>query len=363
MITTILYTVAALSSLGLLAALVLYVISRKFHVEEDPRLEQIEEVLPSANCGGCGYPGCKGFAEAALKAGSLEDLNCPAGGNEVMKQVAEILGVEAVEHPPFVAVVKCAGTLSMRPKTSFYDGPRTCHIEHSLYSGETDCEYGCLGEGDCAAVCDFDALHMDPVTGLPVVTEDKCTACNKCVTECPRDIMSLWPQGRKNRKIYVACMNEEKGGTARKYCSAACSACAKCADVCKYDAINIASNLASIDPDLCKLCRKCEDVCDASNIMAINFPERKPRPERKERPAKTERPPREKRVAKTDKSDIGATTAARERPERPARKERAERPARERKPAAQRPPREKRATRERKTDSDTSENSIQPPKN
>jgi len=277
MAETLFNTVLMMGALGLVASVILFIVSKKFYVEEDPRIEQVEEALPSSNCGGCGYPGCKGFAEALVNADTLDGLHCPVGGNEVMKQVAEILGKEAVEQPPFVAVVKCAGTLSMRPKTSVYEGTPSCKIEHSLYSGDTDCEYGCLGQGDCAAVCEFDALHMDPVTGLPVVNEDKCTACNKCVTECPRDIMALWPQGRKNRKIYVACVNEEKGGTARKYCSAACSACSKCSDVCKYDAINIENNLAFIDPEACKLCRKCVDVCDAHNIIASNFPEKKKR--------------------------------------------------------------------------------------
>ena len=269
----VLYTVLILSSLGIVAAIIIYIVSKKFYVKEDPRIEQLMDVLPNTNCGGCGYPGCKNFAEGLAIADELDDFHCPVGGNEVMKQVAEILGKEAVERDPYIAVVKCAGSREHRKKVNNYDGAANCSIATDLYSGDRGCADGCVGLGECADACDFDALHMNPITRLPEVVEDKCTACNACVTACPKDIIQLWPKGKKNKRIYVACVNEDKGGTARKNCAVACSGCAKCFDECRYDAITIANNLATIDPDLCKLCAECVEVCDSRNIIADNIPQ------------------------------------------------------------------------------------------
>ncbi len=275
---TIIATIVSLSALGALAAIVLYFIAQKFKVETDPKIEDVEEVLPATNCGGCGYPGCRAFAEALVKADDISDMHCPVGGNEVMKQVAEILGTEVEEKDPYVAVVKCSGSFEHRKKTNVYDGAPNCKIASQLYGGDTGCAYGCVGLGDCVESCDFEAMYMDENTGLPVVIEDKCVACNACVVACPKDIMELWPKGRKSRRIYVACMNEEKGGVAKKHCSVACTGCEKCVDVCRYDAVTVNDSLAVIDPEKCKLCKKCVEVCKSNVIAAVNFPPPKNRP-------------------------------------------------------------------------------------
>ncbi|HZL08951.1 MAG TPA: Fe-S cluster domain-containing protein [Prolixibacteraceae bacterium] len=275
MSTIIIYTVLILSSIGILSAIILYFVAQKFKVYEDPRIDQVESALPGANCGGCGFAGCRAFAETCVSRGELADLFCPVGGNDTMGSVAGVLGIEAEKKDPRVAVVRCNGTCEHRPKTNVYDGSMSCAIAASLYSGDTGCQYGCLGCGDCVTVCDFDAIHMNPATGLPEVDDDKCVACGACVKACPKTLIELRKKAPKARKIYVACRNMDKGGVARKSCSVACIGCGKCEKECKYDAISIVNNLAFIDADKCKLCRKCVSVCPTNAILELNFPPRK----------------------------------------------------------------------------------------
>lgn len=271
----IIYTIITLVAIGSAAAIILYFVAQKFKVYEDPRIDEVEESLPAANCGGCGFPGCRNFAETLVKSDSWEDLFCPVGGNETMARAASILGREAIEQAPRVAVVRCNGTPEFRPRVNQYDGAPTCAIAHSLYAGEGGCPHGCLGLADCVVVCAFDAIHMDPKTDLPVVVDDKCTACGACVEACPRDIIELRKKNKKDRKIFVSCINEEKGAPAKKNCSVACIGCSKCFNVCPYEAITMENNKAFIDSDKCKLCRKCVVVCPTNAILEINFPLRK----------------------------------------------------------------------------------------
>ena len=249
---------------------------------EDPRIAKVSEVLPQANCGGCGYPGCSGFAGACVKAadaGSLEGKLCPVGGAPVMEKVAAILGLEAVAAEPKVAVVRCNGSCENRPRTALYDGAKSCAIAHATSGGETGCTFGCLGCGDCVEACQFDAIHMNPETGLPEVDEEKCTACGACSKACPRKIIEIRPKGKNNRRVVVMCVNKDKGAVANKACKASCIGCGKCVKVCPFEAITLENNLAYIDPAKCKSCRKCESECPKGAIQAINFPPRKPKVE------------------------------------------------------------------------------------
>lgn len=279
----ILVAVISLGAIGLIAAVILYAASKKFAVYEDPRIAKVSEVLPQANCGGCGYPGCSGFATACVNAcdssKSIEGKFCPVGGQPVMTKVASILGLEATASEPKVAVVRCNGSCENAPRKVKYDGTMSCKVVHATCGGETGCSYGCLGCGDCVAACQFDAIKMNPVTGLPEVDEDKCTSCGACVKACPRSIIELRPKGKNNRRMYVRCVNKDKGAVARKSCSVACIGCGKCVKVCPFEAITLENNLAYIDPEKCRLCRKCEPECPQSTIIAMNFPPRKPKAE------------------------------------------------------------------------------------
>ena len=273
----ILIAIISLGAIALILSIVLYVVSKVFSIYIDPRISQIESVLPQANCGGCGYPGCSGFANACVKGHSLENMQCPVGGETVMKKVAEILNLAPVDAEPMIAVIRCNGTCENRPHTTVYDGVRSCAVMSALYEGETGCSYGCLGCGDCVNVCQFGAIHMNREIGLPEVDGSKCTACGACAKACPRDVIEVRPRGKKERRIYVQCVSKDEGALAGEVCTVACIGCGRCAEVCPFDAITVENNLAYIDAEKCRLCRKCEDACVQNAIVAVNFPPRKNR--------------------------------------------------------------------------------------
>ncbi|MDP8211806.1 MAG: RnfABCDGE type electron transport complex subunit B [Candidatus Zapsychrus exili] len=275
----IIYTIFSLTAVGVSAAVILYLIAQKFKVEEDPKIDEIEEALPAANCGGCGLAGCRAFAEALVKTKDLENFYCPVGGSECMANIAKILGIEAVAKKPTVAVIRCSGSKEHRQKTNVYDSAKTCAISSSVYSGDTGCQYGCLGLGDCVDVCKFNAIYMDQVSQLPIVIDENCTGCGACIAACPKDIIELRNQGPKLRRVFVSCINKDKGGIARKACKVACIGCGKCVKACPFDAITLEDNLAYIDFEKCKLCRKCTLECPTGSIIEANFP---PKPVKQE---------------------------------------------------------------------------------
>ncbi len=279
----ILIAVIVLAAIGLVAAAVLWIVSKQFAVVEDPRLAQVAALLPQANCGGCGYPGCSGFAAACVKAadqGSLDGKLCPVGGTDVMQKVADALGMTVEASAPKVAVLRCNGTCENRPRIVEFDGHLSCRVQQMTGMGETGCPWGCLGCGDCVAACQFGAIKMNPETGLPEVDETVCTACGACSKACPRGIIEIRLAGPKGRRMVVLCNSKDKGAIANKVCKAACIGCGKCVKTCdKFEAITLENNLAYIDATKCKLCRKCEEDCPKGAIHAFNFPPRKPKPE------------------------------------------------------------------------------------
>lgn len=271
-------SILVLGGIGIVAAVLLYAVASRFRVDEDPRIDQIEALLPGANCGGCGMSGCRAFATACVKADSLSGFACPGGGASVMKRIGDIVGLAAPVDKPKIAVVKCNGTCEARPRRVRFDGAWSCAVAQSVGAGEGVCPDGCLGCGDCVEECPYGALHMDRETGLPVVSQDKCVGCGRCVGACPRHIIELRPKGPRGLRVYVACSNHEKGGVAMKECDNACIGCSKCLKVCGHDAITMDGFLAYIDADKCKLCRKCEAECPRGSIVAVNFPVKKTNP-------------------------------------------------------------------------------------
>lgn len=268
----ILFTAIVLGVLGLLGGGLLYLTSKKFQVDEDPRIALIEKELAGANCGGCGFSGCHAFATECVNRGNLEGLSCPVGGAAAMAKIATILGVEATEQMPQIAVIRCNGTCEARPRRYKYDGAASCAIMDAIGVGTTGCTYGCLGCGDCTNACSFNAIHINLETGLPEVDAAKCVGCGKCALECPRKLIELRPVGKLNRRVWVACANRYRGPVARKECQAACIACGKCAKVCNFEAIKISDNLSYIDPKICRTCGKCINECPTGAINATFKP-------------------------------------------------------------------------------------------
>jgi Na+-translocating ferredoxin:NAD+ oxidoreductase RNF subunit RnfB len=216
--------IIALGGLGLLFGMGLAYASKKFEVEVNPKVEQIIEALPGANCGACGLPGCSAFAEAVI-AGRVPPDGCIPGGEDVSAQVSSILGVKKGEAgEPNVAVVQCQGGHTEAEEKFIYQGIQDCHAAQLLAGGHKACRYGCLGLASCVNACPFDAMIMNE-NGLPVVIEEKCTACGICVSTCPRGIMALIPV---SQKIFLGCISQDKAKAVKSVCKVGCFACKIC---------------------------------------------------------------------------------------------------------------------------------------
>jgi Na+-translocating ferredoxin:NAD+ oxidoreductase RNF subunit RnfB len=254
----ILIPVATLGGLGFILAVGLAYASKKFAVEIDPRVEQVEEALAGINCGACGYPGCRGYAEAIV-AGKVEIDKCAPGGMDSISGIAEIMGTEIGQVVPKVAVVQCQGGHEQTEPKFDYQGVDDCRAAQMLGAGFKSCSYGCLGLGSCAAACPFDAITMGK-NGLPIVDEEKCTACGICVSTCPRGIMALIPQ---TQEVYMGCINQDRGPAVKKICQVGCIACRLCVRKNPEGDSGIAmdGNLPSINYEKLTSWAEANDVC------------------------------------------------------------------------------------------------------
>ena len=247
--------------IALIAGVILSVASIVFAVPVDEKAEAIAGVLPGANCGACGFAGCSGYAEALAK-GEAEIGLCSPGGPDVAEECAEILGVSAGSMEKKVAIIQCAGTCSVVDKKMNYDGIDTCAAAAVFFGGDSACQYGCLGHGDCAAVCPENAITV--CNGLATVNEDLCVGCGLCAKACPKNVIIIEAQ-KWNQ--HVRCKNTDKGAETRKTCKVGCIGCMKCQKECEAGAITVTNFNATIDYSKCTNCGHCKDVCPVKAIQ------------------------------------------------------------------------------------------------
>lgn len=231
-----------MTGLGLILALILVVANRKLYVYEDPRIEVVNELLPQSNCGACGIPGCRAFAEEVVT-GNLEPGKCTVASTEVKEEIAEYLGVGFGAEAKRVARLACAGGSNVARQRVHYEGLETCQAAALVAGGGKGCSWGCLGFGDCEEACDFDAITMNE-HGLPVVDPKLCVACPDCSEICPKELFSLQPV---DRKLWVPCKNLLFGDEAEEECEVACNSCGRCVADAAPGLIAMINNLAQID--------------------------------------------------------------------------------------------------------------------
>ncbi|MHC4914044.1 MAG: RnfABCDGE type electron transport complex subunit B [Planctomycetota bacterium] len=279
MVETVGWGAGIMAAIGGALGLLLFVASRAFAVKVDPRIEKINAALPGVNCGGCGYPGCSGYAEAVVNEGAAVDL-CAPGGADCAKAVAEVMGVEFGAAERRVSILACRGTREHAREKYDYFGVNDCRAAVLLHDGAKACRYGCLGLGSCVAVCPFDALVAGE-DSIPHVIEELCTACGKCLTACPRDLFTLRSE---KQTVVVACASHDPGKIVNKACKVGCIGCRKCEKTCKFDAVQVVDGLPVIDYEKCKNCAACVKACPRGIILNFRA-SRRARKERQEKAA------------------------------------------------------------------------------
>ncbi len=249
---------------GIVIGILLGVAAKQLAVEADVNEELILDLLPGINCGACGYPGCEGCA-SAIASGEAGADACTVASSDVHVEIANLLGTEIEVSGRKVAFVKCAGTSDKTRDKLNYHGIEDCReADMAPGGGPKQCEYGCMGYGSCVRVCAFDAIHI--VDGIALVDKEKCTACELCITECPKDLIELVPY--ENTGHFVICNSNDKGREVKKACDIGCIACKLCEKACDYDAVHVKENLAKIDYDKCVNCGECAKKCPTGVILS-----------------------------------------------------------------------------------------------
>ena len=249
---------------GILIGVLLGIASEVFKVEVDEKEIQVREALPGNNCGACGYPGCDGLAKA-IASGEAKVNQCPVGGQPVAAKIAVIMGVDDVgTSEKKVAFVKCKGNCNYTKKLYTYSGLYDCNGAMVVPgAGGKSCEYGCMGYGSCVKACEFDSIHI--VDGIALVDKEKCVACGKCVTACPKKLIDMVPY---KAKTLVQCNSQDKGKTVKDKCSVGCIGCTMCVKQCQDDAIHMVGNVALVDYSKCIECGRCAMKCPTKVIIS-----------------------------------------------------------------------------------------------
>ncbi len=260
----IVWAVLVLGAMGALLGFLLTWASKVFAVKSDPKRDAVRESLPGANCGGCGYPGCDGCADA-IAAGKAPVNACPVGGAEVARKIGAIMGVTVGETERRVAHVICQGGTDHCRQLYEHRGIQDCVAAALVGDGNKACQYACLGYGNCERVCPFDAIHIDPALHIAVVNEDKCQSCGKCIAECPKHVLELRVV---NQPVDMLCRNPEMGKQITQKCSAGCIGCSRCEKACKFGAITMVNNLPVIDDKKCRHCMMCAEACPTEAMRA-----------------------------------------------------------------------------------------------
>ncbi|MBO4896815.1 MAG: RnfABCDGE type electron transport complex subunit B [Clostridia bacterium] len=259
MVNQVLFPALVLGGIALVLGAILAVASVIFKVDTDERIGQIEEALPGANCGGCGFAGCSAYA-AAIVAGEAPLTKCAVGGEKAQAAIADIMGMAAEKVEPKRAFVQCGGDCDAAALKFDYNGISDCAAAMRVAGGPKGCEFGCLGYGTCVSVCKFDAISIK--NGIAVVDPDKCVGCGTCVNICPRHVIKLRTTDKKSD---IKCKSTDKGALVRKYCKSGCLACGICAKNCPQGAITV-DGVAKFDHEKCVGCGTCVEKCPAKCI-------------------------------------------------------------------------------------------------
>jgi len=254
--------IIVMGGLGVLFGVFLTYFHIKFRVEENPLIKSLHLLLPNANCGACGYPGCSAFAEALLEK-KVSPEKCSGISSENLSKICRILGIEEKTKVKMVARVFCSGGNNATRKFE-YNTLKDCRSLNILFDTNLNCTYGCIGFGSCEKKCPFGAIKM--MNNLPEIDEEKCTGCGICVEVCPKKIIRLVPY---NKKVYIRCCSHDKGSVVIKICKTGCIGCGKCVKVCPRNAISLQENLAIIDYEKCDNCGKCIEECPRKVIFSI----------------------------------------------------------------------------------------------
>lgn len=251
----LLVPILILTSIGLIAAVGLVIISNIMQVAKDEKLEKILEILPGANCGACGFSGCEGYANA-LVLGKAEIGLCSPGGKNVSQKLSEILKVEGNLTVSKKAIVRCCTSNNIKNTNLQYQGLKSCAAVSTMSSSTNQCDFGCIGFGDCAKACQYGAISLDD--GVAKIDPQKCVGCSKCVKTCPKNLITLTDD---KKQAVNFCMNTDKGMFTRKVCTDGCIGCMMCIKACPEGAISMKESLAVVDKEKCIGCGKCVDAC------------------------------------------------------------------------------------------------------